>query len=184
MNPLKLLARGLIRWTKPIVWKVAEAYDLKIHKHCIGSGSHPVVVLGGDEQKRNMIPKSVYFNTRSGKIVIGSESVFGEDVCLLTGKHIGRAESDRLRLPLHAVPARGRYIIIGKGCYIGSRAILIGPLFVGDYAIVAAGAVVTKDVPSGAFVGGVPAREVRSAMALDCGATPSAAPDGQGHKAL
>jgi len=148
---------------------MAENYDLKIHKHCIGSGGHPVIVLGGDEQKRNMIPKSVYFNTRSGKIVIGPDSVFGEDVCLLTGKHVGREEAGRMQLPLHAVPSHGRDIIIGKGCYIGSRAILIGPVLVGDYAMVAAGAVVTKDVPPGAFVGGVPAREIRPAAARDNG---------------
>ncbi len=161
MKFLKQLGRKFVAATKPLVWRLAEAYDLRINRHCLGSGRHPVVILGGEEQRRNYIPKSVYFNTRSGRVVVGAETVFGEDVCLLTGKHLGRDEAAKAGQPLHAVPDAGRDIVIGRGCYIGSRAILIGPVTVGDYAMVGAGAVVTKDVPPGVFVGGVPARPVR-----------------------
>lgn len=158
--------KSILRWfvavTKPLVWRWAEAYDLRINRHCLSSGRHPVVILGGDEQKRNCIPKSVYFNTRSGRVVVGENTVFGEDVCLLTGKHLGRDEAEKSGQPLHAVPDEGRDIVIGRGCYIGSRAILIGPVTVGDFAMIGAGAVVTKDVPVGVFVGGVPAKPLRA----------------------
>jgi acetyltransferase-like isoleucine patch superfamily enzyme len=139
----------------------AEAYNLRI-RHCLGSGRRPVIVHGSGEQKRNYIRRSVYSNKRSGRVVVGVHTVFGEDVCLLTGKHLGYDEAARSGQPLNVLPDAGRDIVIGRVCYIGSRAILIRPIKIGDFAIVGAGAVVTKDVAVGVFVGGVPARPVRA----------------------
>ncbi|MBQ1497293.1 MAG: hypothetical protein IIZ38_03175 [Sphingomonas sp.] len=61
----------------------------------------------------------------------------------------------------HHVPESGRDIVIGSGCYVGSGAILIGPVTIGDHAMIGAGAVVTADVPPYGFAVGVPARVVR-----------------------
>jgi len=52
-------------------------------------------------------------------------------------------------------------VTIGNDCWIGQRAILIGGITIGDGAVVMAGAVVTKDVPPYAIVGGVPAKIVK-----------------------
>lgn len=49
-------------------------------------------------------------------------------------------------------------IDIGDNCFIGMGVIVLPDVTVGPNAIVAAGAVVTKDVPSGVIVGGVPAK--------------------------
>lgn len=52
-------------------------------------------------------------------------------------------------------------VIIGNDCWICSKAMILSGLTIGDGAIVAAGAVVTKDVPAYAVVGGNPARLIR-----------------------
>jgi len=49
-------------------------------------------------------------------------------------------------------------VTVGEGASIGARAVCIAPVSVGPWATVAAGAVVTKDVPAYAIVAGVPAR--------------------------
>lgn len=56
--------------------------------------------------------------------------------------------------------ATARPIVIGSEVFIGTRCIIMKGVTIGDRAIVAAGAVVTKDVPPGYIVGGNPARVI------------------------
>lgn len=52
-------------------------------------------------------------------------------------------------------------VIIGNDVWIGSHAIILGGITIGDGAVIGAGAVVTKDVPPYAVVGGVPAKIIK-----------------------
>ena len=54
-----------------------------------------------------------------------------------------------------------RKVVVGNDVWIGCRAVIMGGVRIGDGAIVASGAVVTKDVPPYAIVGGVPAKIIR-----------------------
>lgn len=51
-------------------------------------------------------------------------------------------------------------VTIGDGASIGARAVCVAPVSIGEWALVAAGSVVTKDVPAFALVAGVPARRI------------------------
>lgn len=51
--------------------------------------------------------------------------------------------------------------VVGRNCFIGARSILLPGVTVGDESIVAAGAVVTKDVPARTIVAGNPAVVIR-----------------------
>ncbi|WP_278924233.1 acyltransferase [Pseudophaeobacter profundi] len=51
---------------------------------------------------------------------------------------------------------------IGKYCQIGARSMILPGISIGDHSVVAAGAVVTKDVPSRSIVAGNPAKIIRS----------------------
>jgi acetyltransferase-like isoleucine patch superfamily enzyme len=157
----KRLGIRFIELTKPLVKRLAYAYDIAVYHHAEAVGTH-ALEFEDPVRAKALIPKSVIFNTMSGRIKVGRDTAFGDSVLVLTGKHlnIGQAEAARTD-PLH-VPEEGRDIEIGRGCFISSGAIIIGPVKIGDHAIVAAGAVVTKDVPERTMVAGVPARVIRT----------------------
>ncbi|MEU4744118.1 acyltransferase, partial [Actinosynnema sp. NPDC023658] len=58
-------------------------------------------------------------------------------------------------------PLTSRGITVGNDVWIGSHVVVLDGVSVGDRSVIAAGAVVTKDVPAGAIVGGNPARVLR-----------------------
>ena len=58
-------------------------------------------------------------------------------------------------------------IVIGNDVWIGYEALIMAGVHIGDGAVIGARAVVTKDVPPYAIVGGVPAREIRKRFAPD-----------------
>ncbi|MEP6662093.1 MAG: acyltransferase [Verrucomicrobiota bacterium] len=58
-------------------------------------------------------------------------------------------------------PEQARPILIGRGVFIGARAIILKGVTIGDRAVVGAGAVVTRDVPSNRIAVGNPARVSR-----------------------
>ena len=51
--------------------------------------------------------------------------------------------------------------IIGKDCWIGAHSIIMTGVRIGDGTIVAAGSVVTKDIPEFCIYGGVPAKKIK-----------------------
>lgn len=88
-----------------------------------------------------------------GGIRIDDNTLIGHNVVLATLNH-GFAPDDRASLypaPIH----------IGKNVWIGSNATILQGVTIGDNAIVAAGAVVTKDVAKNTIVGGVPAKFIK-----------------------
>jgi acetyltransferase-like isoleucine patch superfamily enzyme len=101
---------------------------------------------------------NAFFNTISGDIVVEEWAFFGQNVSLLTGSHDIEA-FDRERQT--AVSGVGRDIRVRRGAWIGSNATVLGPCVIGEHAVVAAGAVVTRDVAPYTVVAGVPARVIR-----------------------
>jgi len=59
--------------------------------------------------------------------------------------------------------------VIGDDVRIGAGAKILGNITIGDFAVIGANAVVIKDVPAGAVVAGVPARELHHRPAPECG---------------
>jgi acetyltransferase-like isoleucine patch superfamily enzyme len=103
------------------------------------------------------------FNTVSGHVTVADQAFFGHDVAVLTGTHDIERTGEQRQL---AIPTSGRDVEIGEGAWIASRAVVLGPCRIGSHAVVAAGAVVTGDVPARGVVAGVPARLVRELRRL------------------
>jgi len=91
-------------------------------------------------------------------IDIGANALIGPNVHFYPPGHpIDANVRDGVRGPEFAHPIK-----IGKNCWIGGGAIILGGVTVGDCSIIGAGAVVTKDVPDWTVVGGNPARIIKS----------------------
>ena len=94
-----------------------------------------------------------FFNLNSGHISIGENVMFGFGVELHAGTHDIR-KFGRERFPY---PHEGCDIMVEEGVAIFTRALILGPCHIGKHAVIAAGAVVKKDVPPYAMVAGNPA---------------------------
>jgi serine O-acetyltransferase len=83
-------------------------------------------------------------------VVIGETAEIGDDVLLYQGVVLGGTSLGKVK----------RHPTIGNEVVIGTAAILLGPITVGDRAMVGANSVVIDSVPPGATVVGVPGRAV------------------------
>lgn len=100
---------------------------------------------------------NVMINVRGrGSITIGDNVLIGPNVVLRANNHI----FERTDMLINDQGMTEGAIIIGNDVWIASNAVILQNVTIGDGAIVAAGAVVTKDVPSYTIVGGVPARMI------------------------
>ena len=103
---------------------------------------------------RNVFINSCCHFQDQGGIYIDDGALIGHNVVLATLNHGQLPENRHDLLPSP--------IYIGKNVWIGASAVVLPGVRIGDGAIVAAGAVVTKDVPPNTVVGGVPARQLKS----------------------
>ena len=92
-----------------------------------------------------------------GRVTFGDNFHSGENCRIITQNH-NFDHGD-------AIPYDGTYVVktvtIGDNVWFGDSVMVVGNVAIGEGAIIGAGAVVTNDVPSGAIVGGNPARLIR-----------------------
>ena len=112
-----------------------------------------------DFGKNITVGKNVFINAcchfqDQGGITLGDNCLVGHNVIFATLNH-GFAPEERQSM----LPAP---IVVGRNVWIGSNSTILQGVTIGDNSIIAAGSVVTKDVPANAIVAGVPARFIRS----------------------
>ena len=83
-------------------------------------------------------------------IYIGAETIIGRNVQIWDADH-------------HSINDENddKEIIIGRHVWIGAGALILKGVHIGDGAVIAAGALVTKDIPAGSLAAGVPAKVIK-----------------------
>jgi len=106
------------------------------------------------------VGENVYFNFNCvvldvNRVTIGSRTLFGPNVQIYTATHPWeykvRAEQLELGLP----------ITIGEDVWVGGGAIICAGVTIGDRAVIGAGSIVTRDIPSDCFAAGNPCKVIR-----------------------
>jgi UDP-2-acetamido-3-amino-2,3-dideoxy-glucuronate N-acetyltransferase len=137
------------------VWELAQVReDARLGKGCVvGRGAYigPGVQIGDHVKLQNYA--LVYEPARLG------DGVFVGPAVVLTNDHSPRAVDPDGGL-LRAGDWAAVGVDVAEGASLGARSVCVAPVRVGRWAMVAAGAVVTRDVPDFALVVGVPARQV------------------------
>ena len=134
------------------------------------------IFFGPSIDKRVSIGKFTYGLTNhsfllfksTDKVFVGKYCSFAQGILIIaSGEHNYRAVSN---FPFYAhylchgadkdTFSKGE-VYIGNDVWVGARAVILSGVTIGDGAVIAAGSVVTKDVPPYAIVGGVPARLIK-----------------------
>ncbi len=128
-------------------WRLVARGISQIARMMTGIEVHPAVVIGDD-----------LFIDHGMGVVIGETSEIGDGVTLYQGVTLGgvapSVDSDNQR-------DTKRHPTLEDGVIVGSGAQVLGPITVGRDARIGANAVVTKDVPAGTTMVGIPARAVQ-----------------------
>lgn len=133
--------------------KIGENAEIFCNDFAVHYGCHISV---GPEAK--LIMESGYMNNSCWLNCAKSISI-GENVSI--GNEVIIRDNDA-----HSIEGRqsAAPIVIGNHVWIGARAIILKGVTIGDGAVIAAGAVVTHDVPAYTLVGGVPAKVIREGV--------------------
>jgi len=116
----------------------------------LGSGRN--IIMGNNS--------SIGAKSRVNHVIIGDDVMMGEEVLIFANNH----KTDDLSIPMSKQGFTGiRTLVIEDDVWIGARAIILPSTHrIGKGAIIAAGSVVTKNVPDYAVVGGNPAKILKS----------------------
>lgn len=117
----------------------------------------PFYTAGGDEIS---IGRNVFINQNCtfydlGGLSIGDDVMIGPNVNIITAGH-------PVDPSIRRTVTIGKPVIIERNVWIAAGVTIIGGVTIGENAVIAAGSVVTKDVPANTMVGGNPARFIRS----------------------
>jgi acetyltransferase-like isoleucine patch superfamily enzyme len=159
-----LLSRRVWRRAKMLVLRAAFS---KYGKHFIFDPqdffSFSNIEVGNDV----MVGRGAVFVASESKIIIGNKVMFGPNVTIIGGNHNTSVVGQFMYDVRDKRPDDDQDVIIEDDVWVGSGATLLKGVRVGRGSIIAAGAVVTRDVPPYTICGGAPARVLSVRFSID-----------------
>lgn len=155
------LVQPLRRLKYLFTYKLKYFYYTNRAKHALGSyGKNLRVNNKCNFTRETFVGDSCNFNgiqiQGGGKVLIGNNFHSGVECMIITENHNYEGEM----IPYDRTFIK-KSITIGDCVWFGNRVLVVGNVNIGEGAIIAAGAVITKDVPPLAIVGGNPAKIIK-----------------------
>lgn len=97
------------------------------------------------------------------KVTLGDHVIMGPDVKIYSRNH----KTERLDVPIQA---QGKHYLttqVGNDVWIGANVVILAGVTIGNHCVIAAGAIVTNDIPDYSIAGGVPARVIKTRTPTD-----------------
>lgn len=163
--PSSLWATAKLRWAgarsavvtvdgrKPVLLTVGSITCGRLFLRC----KTVPVEMGAAKDGSLVLGERVFMNT--GATVVATHSIVIGDDCLI-GDFVAIFDTDFHQLePSH--PTRVGPVRLGANVWVGRSATILPGVTIGDHAVIAAGSVVTDNVPARTLVAGAPARPIR-----------------------
>lgn len=171
-DSLARAVRTIARLVVPRTWlhmvRLANYYGyshvLPLRRATVGHGAAiaPTVSLRYGENIRlgrnvRLGERTSLWASENGQITLDDDVLLGPDVYITTSNYDFDAHE-----PVHDAPKKEGNVFIGRDCWLGTKVIVLPGVTIGAGSVVAAGSIVTRDIPPRSLVAGNPARFVRA----------------------
>jgi len=164
MNPLKYVSLGMVLirllWRRFWMILLRPAFR-KCGKHVLFDPADHFTFQNVELGDYVAIGKGATFLATESRIILGNKVMLGPNVTIIGGNHNTSVVGKYMYDVLEKRSCDDEDVVIEDDVWVGSNAIILKGVTIRRGAIVAAGALVTKDVPPYSIVAGVPARVIK-----------------------
>lgn len=133
--------------------RIKDFYRIECYDQFWGQKLNPSLEIGN-----NVIIGYGFSALVSDKIKIEDDVIFASNVLITSHNHGINPEMEE---PYHKQPLATAPVCVGKGSWIGEKVTILPGVTIGEAVVIAAGAVVSCDIPSYSIAGGIPARVLK-----------------------
>ncbi len=133
--------------------RIKDNYRIECYDNFAGNKLNPWLRIGN-----NVIIGYNFSCLVADLVEIDDDTILASDVLITSENHGMQVECD---IPYYKQPLTTKSVKIGKGVWVGEKVVILPGVTIGDKSIIAAGSIVSKDVPSYSIAGGVPAKVLK-----------------------